>query len=162
MDEQVLHGEDAQLTARPDDALRQAEGVERGVEQAVEPARSAELATLPWNLVVDGGYPMAPEKGGKGGTVDHQDVVETGVGDVVAVHPEGDAQLVRAAEPGGFRHGEPADAVHRPPPFLPLCLAHVWRELVHGAEVLVEGDAGVERLALLALEAFDKGGLAFG
>lgn len=60
---------------------------------------------------------MAPEEGGKGGAVDHQYVVEAGVGDVVAIHPEGDAQLVRAAEPGGFRHGEPADTVHRPPPF---------------------------------------------
>ena len=34
VDEQVLHGEDTQFPARPDDALRQAEGVERGVEQA--------------------------------------------------------------------------------------------------------------------------------
>lgn len=58
----MLHGENAQLTARPDDALRQAEGVERGVEQAAEPARSAGLAPPPWNLVVDGGYPVAPER----------------------------------------------------------------------------------------------------
>ena len=42
----MLHGEDTQLPARPDDALRQAEGVERGVEQAAEPARSAGLAPL--------------------------------------------------------------------------------------------------------------------
>ena len=113
MDEQVLHGEDAQLLARPDDALRQAEGVERGIEQAAEPARSAGLAPLLRHVFVDGGDPVAAEQGGKGCAVDHQDAVETGVGDVVAVHPEGDAQLVRAAEPGGFRHGDPTDAVHR-------------------------------------------------
>ena len=113
VDEQVLHGEDAQLPARPDDALRQAEGVERGVEQAAEPARSAGLAPLLRHVLVDGGDPVAAEQGGKGCAVDHQDAVETGVGDVVAVHPEGDAQLVRAAEPGGFRHGDPTDAVHR-------------------------------------------------
>ena len=109
----MLHGEDAQLPARPDDALRQAEGVERGIEQAAEPARSAGLAPLLRHVLVDGGDPVAAEQGGKGCAVDHQDAVETGVGDVVAVHPEGDAQLVRAAEPGGFRHGDPTDAVHR-------------------------------------------------
>ena len=54
VDEQVLHGEDAQLPARPDDALRQAEGVERGVEQAAEPARSAGLAPLLRHVLVDG------------------------------------------------------------------------------------------------------------
>ena len=102
VDEQVLHGEDAQLPARPDDALRQAEGVERGIEQAAEPARSAGLAPLLRHVLVDGGDPVAAEQGGKGCAVDHQDAVETGVGDVVAVHPEGDAQLVRAAEPGGL------------------------------------------------------------
>ena len=111
VDEQVLHGEDAQLPARPDDALRQAEGVEWGVEQAAEPARSAGLAPLLRHILVDGGDPVAAEQGGKGCAVDHQDAVETGVGDVVAVHPEGDAQLVRAAEPGGFRHGEDRKSV---------------------------------------------------
>ena len=65
MDEQVLHGEDAQLPARPDDALRQAEGVERGIEQAAEPARSAGLDTLSRHVVGDGGDPLAAGQGGK-------------------------------------------------------------------------------------------------
>ena len=66
VDEQVLHGEDAQFPARPDNALRQAEGVERGVEQAAEPARSAGLAPLLRHVLVDGGDPVAAEQGGKG------------------------------------------------------------------------------------------------
>ena len=157
----MLHGEDAQLPARPDDALRQAEGVERGVEQAAEPARSAGLAPLLCHVLVDGGDPVAAEQGGKGCAVDHQDAVETGVGDVVAVHPEGDAQLVRAAEPGGFRHGDLTDAVHRLRSF-PLGLSVRGREPVHGAEVLVEGEVRIEGLAFPAPEAFDKGCFAFG
>lgn len=36
------------------------------------------------------------------------------------------------------------------------------RELVHGAEVLVEGNVRIESFAVLVLKAFDKGRFAFG
>lgn len=77
------------------------------------------LPPLLRHVLVDGGDPVAAEQGGKGCAVDHQDAVETGVGDVVAVHPEGDAQLVRAAEPAA------SATVIQPMPFI-ACAPFLW------------------------------------
>nr|WP_294479461.1 hypothetical protein [uncultured Bacteroides sp.] len=104
VDQQMFGGENAKFPTSLDDTLREAEPIQRGIEQLTVLARSAPPLLLLY-IVIDGIYPVTLKKGKKGCAVNHQNAVETGKGDVVAVHPEGDALLVRAADTGGFFHG---------------------------------------------------------
>lgn len=104
MDQQMFSCENAKFPTSLDDTLREAEPIQRGIQQLTVLARSASLFLLLY-IVIDGIYPVTLEKGEKGCAVNHQDVIETGKSDVVAVHPEGDALHVRTADTGGFFHG---------------------------------------------------------
>ena len=104
VDQQMFSCENAKFPTSLDDTLREAEPIQRGIQQLTVLARSAPLFLLLY-IVIDGIYPVALEKGEKGCAVNHQDGIETGKSDVVAVHPEGDALHVRTADTGGFFHG---------------------------------------------------------
>lgn len=102
--EQVFGGENAKFLASLDDTLRKAEPVQWGIQQLAVLVQFVPFL-LPWHIVIDGGYPVTLEKGENGCTVNHQDGIETGKSNMVAVHPKGDALLVRTAKAGGFLHG---------------------------------------------------------
>lgn len=76
VDQQMFCRENAKLPASLDNTKRKAKPVQWGIQQFTMLARSAPFLFL-LHIIVDSSYPVALEKGKKGGTVNHQDIIKT-------------------------------------------------------------------------------------